>query len=242
MLQLRADERQYAITKGQGDDDGWLRYYVCNCVVFGLATGPLLWSRVAAAAMRLSQAVLKNYESDINCYIDDPLIVSVASTPQQHTRHLLYYTGLWLSLGLEVSWKKVHRGQELQWIGFKFKVCGPEHLDLHVELADAKRAKLLQVFDQLEQCRGVVPLHLLQYSVGVLGWLSSAIPAARPWLSILWSVITGYKEPVKATTRRRKGLIFVKQIANAIRWLRGLLHLTDGNVGLSKVHRWRHMQ
>ena len=185
MLQLRADERQYAITKGQGDDDGWLRYYVCNCVVFGLATGPLLWSRVAAAAMRLSQAVLKNYESDINCYIDDPLIVSVASTPQQHTRHLLYYTGLWLSLGLEVSWKKVHRGQELQWIGFKFKVCGPEHLDLHVELADAKRAKLLQVFDQLEQCRGVVPLHLLQYSVGVLGWLSSAIPAARPWLSIL---------------------------------------------------------
>ena len=85
MLQLRANERQYVIIEGQDDDDGWPRYYVCNCVVFGLATGPLLWSRVAAAAMRLSQAVLKNYESDINCYTDDPLIDSVASTPQQHS-------------------------------------------------------------------------------------------------------------------------------------------------------------
>ena len=238
MLQLRADERCYVVIKGQDDEEGWSRYYVCNCVVFGLATGPL-WSRVAAAAMRLGQAVLKSHETDINCYIDDPLIVSVASSPQQHTRHLLYYTGLWLSLGLEVSWKKVHRGQELQWIGFKLSVCGPDSLDLHVELADAKRDKLLQVFDQLEQSRGMMPLQLLQYAVGVLGWLSSAIPAARPWLAILWSVITGYREPVKATTRRRKGLILVKQVENAVRWLKGLLHLSDGKVGLSKIHRWR---
>lgn len=123
---------------------------------------------------------MKSYETDINCYIDDPLMVSVAGSPEEHTKHLLCYTGLWHSLGLDVSWKEVARGRSLQWIGFQLTVTGTQMLDLRVELAEAKKQKLLAVFNQLDSYRGVMPSHLLPFAAGVLGWLSSAIPAARP--------------------------------------------------------------
>ena len=239
MLQLRADERKFVVMKGLPDDKGRQRYYVSSCVVFGVATGPLVWSRVAAAAMRLGQSVMQAWETDVHCYIDDPLIVSVAQSTEQHTRHLLCYTGLWRSLGLDVSWKKVVRGQTLQWIGFQLTVTGPDSLDMQVELAESKKQKLLDVFEQLEQNHGMIPLHLVQYAVGVLGWLSSAIPAARPWMAMLWAALTSVREPTKATTRRRKGLIFAKQVANALRWLKALLHLRQGEPGLCKLHCWR---
>ena len=64
-----------------------------------------------------------------------------------------------------------------------------EERDLYVELMDNKRDKLLSTFAELEKCKGMVPLQLLQYAVGVLGWLSSAIPISRPWLAMLWAVI-----------------------------------------------------
>ena len=167
--------------------------------------------------MRVTQAALLSYETDVNCYIDDPLVMSVAASHQEHTRHLLVYVGLWTALGLEISWHKVVRGRSLNWIGFSLELCGPQGLDLLVQLADAKKAKLLDTLEELRSCRGVMPIRLLRYAVGVLGWLSSAVPAARPWLSMIWAAITGAREPVKESTRRRKGLIFVRQVDNALR-------------------------
>ena len=237
LLQLREDERGFVVMKGLNDEWGRPRYYVSKCIVFGVATGPLIWSRLAAAAMRVTQAALLSYETDVNCYIDDPLVMSVAASHQEHTRHLLVYVGLWTALGLEISWHKVVRGRSLNWIGFSLELCGPQGLDLLV--ADAKKAKLLDTLEELRSCRGVMPIRLLRYAVGVLGWLSSAVPAARPWLSMIWAAITGAREPVKESTRRRKGLIFVRQVDNALRWLHALLHLHHNWVGLYKVHKWR---
>ena len=224
--------------KGLPDDTGRQRYYLSSVVVFGLATGPLLWSRVAAAAMRISQSVLKAEEADVHCFVDDPLIVSMADSEQQHTKHFLYYALVWLGLGVQISWKKVSKGKSLQWIGFQLSIVDDDAASLQVELAPAKVQKLLDTFNELEARRGVVPLQLLQYAVGVLGWLSSAIPLSRPWLAMLWAVITQQKEPAKETTRRRKGLVFVKQINNAVKWLKALLTLDDQKYGLVKVHRW----
>lgn len=238
MLQLREDEKAFVVMKGQDDHLGRCRYYISNVVVFGLTTGPLLWSRLAAATMRLSQSVLKQHEANVCCYIDDPVIGSVASTPAEHTRHFLYYAALWLALGLDISWKKVSRGQSIQWIGFQLSLVGPSRRDLLVELAPSKRDKLMSTLQELDACRGMVPIHLLQYAVGVLGWLSSAIPLARPWLAMLWAAITQVRDPVRNSTRRRKGLVFVKQVNNAITWLKALLHLREGYTGLHKLHCW----
>ena len=120
MLNLRADEKKYVVMKGLRDSEGRDRYYVSHVCVFGLATGPLLWSRLAAAAMRISQSVLAPHEAEVNCFVDDPLVVTVAASFREHTKLVSYYLLVWLSLGLEVAWNKADRGFSLQWIGFKF--------------------------------------------------------------------------------------------------------------------------
>ena len=116
MLNLRQDERAYVLMKGLPDDTGRQRYYLSSVVVFGLVTGPLLWSRVAAAAMRISQSVLKAEEADVHCFVDDPLIVSIADSVIQNssTLSILYYALVWLRLGLQISWKKVSKGKSLR--------------------------------------------------------------------------------------------------------------------------------
>jgi len=94
---------------------------------------------------------------------------------------------------------------------------------LTVRLIESKRKKLLETMAEIGKHRGVVPQKLFQYAVGVLGW----VPMARPWLSLLWGAITQNKEPVKESTRRRKGLVFVKQIQHAVRWLSALVRELD---------------
>lgn len=51
--------------KGLDDEWGQPRYYVSKCIVFGVATGPLIWPRLAAAAMRVAQSAMLSYETDI---------------------------------------------------------------------------------------------------------------------------------------------------------------------------------
>lgn len=92
-----------------------------------------------------------------------------------------------------------------------------------VRLIESKRKKLLETMAEIGKHRGVVPQKLFQYAVGVLGW----VPMARPWLSLLWGAITQNKEPVKESARRRKGLVFVKQIQHAVRWLSALVRELD---------------
>ena len=195
ILQLREDERGFVVVKGWPTSEGHPRYYISNCVVFGLSTGPLLWCRLAAAAMKLGQAVLESWEADVHCYIDDPIIVSMATSEAGQMRNFVRYVGLWCALGLELSWGKVAWGKELQWIGFKFTIQGEWDDELRVQLADSKKEKLLEVFAEVEAYRGMVPLYLLQYAVGVLGWLSSAVPVARPWMAMIWAAITQARHP-----------------------------------------------
>ena len=235
---LREDERKFVIVKGLSNQDGLPQYYVMRVVVFGLAPEPLLWARLCAAAMRLSQATLKAEEADVNTFVDDPVVVSMADSSRGHACIALRYFAVWRLLGLDIAYHKADRGSKLVWIGFQLELVGPGNRDLRVVLTDQKQQRLSEVFNNILDCKGVIPLHLLQYAVGVLGWVTSAIPAARPWLAMVWAAITKRQDPVRETTRRRKGLIFVKQVVNAIRWLHCLVQ-GEGAHSLQKVYRWR---
>ena len=239
MLKLRDDERKYLVVKGMEDSQGRPRYYVMRVVVFGVAPGPLLWGRLAAAAMRISQAVVKNFEGEVNTFVDDPLVISMACSQREHTATFVRYLATWRVLGLEVAWHKADRGTTLTWIGFQLTLCGKAESDLRVELTAQKQAKLEEVFEKILACKGVVPVHILQYAVGVLGWMTSAISISRPWLAMLWAAITQRQHPTRSTTRVRKGLVFVKQVENAVRWLHALIRTEAGGVRLQKVFRWR---
>lgn len=76
--------------------------------------------------------------------------MSTANLSHEHLKHLLTYVGIWTALGLEISWNKVVRGRNLNWIGFNLELCGPQGHDLQIQLAEAKRDKLLATLDELQ--------------------------------------------------------------------------------------------
>ena len=57
-----------------------------------------------------------------------------------------------------------------------------------IQLSDEKSTKLSEVLDELLSS-SVIPVSKLQYAAGVLGWLSSIVPAARPWMSMIWGAL-----------------------------------------------------
>ena len=233
MCPLKQDERQFVVAK---DSYGW--YHVSKVVQFGLSPGPLLWARLASAAMRLGQAIVKPWEAAVSTYVDDPLLTVFGESAQARTATVLLYVGLWLALGLRISWNKAVRGSMVQWIGFELELHGTQNCDLTVRLTDSKRKKLLDTLAEIGKHKGVFPLKLLQYAVGVLGWVSSVVPLARPWLAMLWAAITQHRAPSKDSTRVRKGLIFVKQVQHAVRWLTSLVMALDGQApGLQVTFR-----
>ena len=229
-LPLRQDERRYVVSK---DLHG--RYYVRKVVLFGLAPGPLLRARLASAAMRLSQAVAHDGESSAVCYVDDPLMFVIGQTARLRLLGFLRYVALWTALGLKIVWNKACRGWTVVWIGFEISLHQPQSGDMMVQLTQAKRDKLLSVFDQIAQHKGVFPLKLLQYTAGVLGRVSSVMSLARPYSAMIWAAITQHRTPMRDTTRIRKGLVFIGQVEGGLRWLHALTSATSTDaVGLRR--------
>ena len=194
--------------------------------------------------MRLSQATTKDGELAMACYVDDPLMCVKAPTPLARMRIFCMCALVWQCLELEISWKKGSHGQQIQWIGFEVQLSKEHEGDVIVRMAESKRTKLLELFEELISYPGMVPLRRLQYATGVIGWASSILASTRPWLSMLYAAVTQHQSPGmedgKKQRRRRKGLIFVRQIEHAIRWLNTLIQELDSQYpGLQKTFRWR---
>lgn len=61
------------------------------------------------------------------------------------------------------------------------------------------KAKLLDTHDQSTSRppkvkTGMIPLRLLTYATGVIGWASSVMPTTRPWLAMLCAAATQHKQ------------------------------------------------
>eukprot|EP00919_Chromeraceae_sp_WS-2016_P019672 GHVR01046837.1.p1 GENE.GHVR01046837.1~~GHVR01046837.1.p1 ORF type:complete len:183 (+),score=15.44 GHVR01046837.1:78-626(+) len=69
MLRTHPRERRFLACRALGT------YFVFCTVFFGVGTGPLVWCRVAASMMRITQAALGTDTSRIACFMDDPLLV-----------------------------------------------------------------------------------------------------------------------------------------------------------------------
>ena len=80
---------------------GWFRYMT---VMFGIASGPLVWGRVAAALMRLGQSTLQD-EGCLACYVDDP-IMSTRGVGDELLIKQFRVALLWTALGFKMAWTK----------------------------------------------------------------------------------------------------------------------------------------
>lgn len=233
-LRLLESERANTIVKGT---DG--SYYIMKCVCFGLACGPTLWGRVASMVMRLSQAATLSCEGRVQCYVDDPIIVCVGRTTRDRSRIFCRYLLVWCALGFPISWGKTGRGRAIQWIGISLSLEGDHGKDLRVVLPPDKTQKLTTAFEELIQQgrKGVVPERMLQATAGLMAWVANLIPMARPWASALWAALTASRcDPVRSTTRIRKGLVFWKQLQHAVLPLMAMLKVACDSMDGSPVH------
>lgn len=231
-LNLMEAERGFLVIKGITG-----KYYVSKVVLFGAAAGPLLWCRLIASAMRVTLSLAVKGESEVSTFVDDPVIVAVAKEKRERSWIFVRLLVFWMSLGLKLSWSTAQRGTSLTWTGFELNVFQDPFA---VRLAAAKRDKLLNILKELQESKGMMSISKLQHAAGLLGWVTSAKPSARPWMGMLWAALLQAKDPVRETTRVRKGLIFVRQVNHALRWITTLVRsLYNSHGSLQKSCPWR---
>ena len=99
-----------------GTIDGVYGYFVYLALLFGAVGGPLLWGRVAAWLMRCTAAIKSESETQLQCFVDDPLM-AVQGTPRERVKRISRILLLWRALNFKVAWHKTQRGQAVEWIG-----------------------------------------------------------------------------------------------------------------------------
>ena len=211
---LAQEERKHVVVKATGTI-----YYILEVVAFGLACGPLLWSRLAAALLRLAQAAGWD-RLQLQCYVDDPVLLVSAPSQQERSIEMALPLLLWQSLGCKLSWSKLQRGSTIQWIGFQLQLT---EVGMVATLAQDKATKLQTTLEELLDHKGVIAVQKLRSAAGLLGWLTSIVKHARPWVGMIWGSITECEARQEKTARVRKNLVFLKQVEMA---LRTLLRLT----------------
>eukprot|EP00438_Fugacium_kawagutii_P006495 Skav236810 [mRNA] locus=scaffold80:84417:96749:+ [translate_table: standard] len=188
-----------------------------RCVWFGLACGPLLWGRLASAAMRLAQSCCTGWDGRIQCYVDDPIKVACGKSSVERTVVFFRATLLWSVLGFKLAWGKAARGTTINWIGVSLQLEGSRFRTLRVALPEDKTTKVLTVLKDVQACKGMISISVLESTTGLMAWIANIIPLARPWTAMLWAALHAAKiqsaaGPKRDGARVRKGLAFKKQL------------------------------
>eukprot|EP00435_Cladocopium_sp_Y103_P039029 s2094_g10.t1 len=200
---LARSERKHVVVKASG-----ATYFILEVVAFGLACGPLLWSRLAAALVRLAQGACWD-TARVQCYVDDPVLVVKGHDALAKAINLAVPLLLWQALGCQLSWNKMQLGNSVQWIGFCMQLKGD---CMVAQLSEDKLAKLQAALNELLAAKGVIPVQQLRAVAGLLGWLTSIVKLARPWVGMLWGSVAECEARVPQ-------LVFAKQVSMALRTL-----------------------
>ena len=220
-LEVHPDERGYIVVKGSKG------FFLLKVICFGLACGPVLWGRVAAAIMRLGQAATRDPEGRVQCFVDDPLMIAMGKVRRDRTLVFARYTLFWTCLGFQLAWHKTVRGIHVDWIGVSLQLSEDARRMVVCLTAD-KAQKLLDAFAEIKAAKGMIATARLRQIAGLLSWVSNLMPSARPWTSMIWAAVHSAEGPksVKSGTRQRKGLTFIKQILHAVLWLEAMVRAT----------------
>ena len=200
-------------------------YFVFCTVLFGVGTGPLVWCRVAASIMRISQAVLAH--TRIACFVDDPILV-LGGTRDARMSLALQALLLWCALGAGISWKKASFGQGVQWIGGQLSLdCG--RFAIRVSLPPKRIESFLEEILAIQSCkRGMICRDRLRSLAGLGSWIGGLAPQVKPFVRQIWGAVSA-----RTKSGSQGKLVFRKQIDSALHWLR--LFALGNRGGLSKT-------
>ena len=131
--------------------------FSCRTVMFGVGSGPLVWSRVAAWVMRSTQAWLTNKCAQTNCFVDDPIIL-LKGTSAQRRKLAMGVLLWWASLGLKPAYEKGSFGPEAVWIGTHL-VINAKANKIEIRLPAKKNLEILAILVDLMDGPGSTMKH-----------------------------------------------------------------------------------
>ena len=221
MLRTFPSERRFLSGKALG------AYFVFTTVLFGVGTGPLVWCRVAAAMMRITQAALS--DARLCCFIDDPITIA-AGTEDARLATSLSALLLWCAMGAGISWDKACYSSSVTWIGAQFSF-GHELWAVTVSLPPRKVEALLCEITAIKSIKkGMVQRERLRALAGLGAWIGGMAPQVKPFVRQIWAAITSKNKNGKIPK-----LVYLKQISSALKWLELFCRGAQG--GLAKTFR-----
>ena len=196
---------------------------VFNTLVFGSASSPTLWGRMAAWLGRTTAAVSL---ADPQIYVDDP--VYTLEGPDLVTAATdLAVVLLWTAVaGFPVKLSKATGGKRIEWVGASI-LCRDEEKAVVVTIPKAKVAQLLAETEK-HLGRAVIGAKELRSYAGALSFVAGLVPHLRPFLATFWAALSKHDITSDGSpyTRTRK-LIHVRRVSPALRWVKALLSGTE---------------
>ena len=175
------------------------RWFVYHRLLFGVASGPLLWGRVGAFVGRSTQALYAPAEARLHIFVDDPIQIA-RGAPAQTLRIHMISIAWWLALGLQIAWHKGSRGAQVDWIGARLSLSTHQRA-LRVSLPDAKRTELLASCQSALAVAGVSAAALRRLA-GKCSWVAGLVPQLRPFVRQIWGACAASKGSVVVPLRR----------------------------------------
>ena len=177
------------------------KWYVYRRIPFGLASAPLLWARLAAACMRVSQALWPSWRLRLQCYVDDPAY-AIFGNPRPLLAQLFLF---WEVLGCKMAYKKGSLAKAIEWIGVSIATGHDPTHGLYVKLSipHAKLGQLKQEICSL-LAANLVDCKQLVSAASRMSWIGGILPWMRGFASCLWATVSaqsGGKSP-RATVQQ----------------------------------------
>ena len=207
-LQVSEQERHYLA--GECPVKGCFSY---KRIMFGVASGPLTWGRVAAQLMRFSQALSNKESLAMACFVDDP-IIGIVGTDEFRSRLFTKLTLPWATLGFRLAWSKACRGTTLVWIGVQIAI-NMKLRTICLTIPADKLQKLVTHARSILACSGVAPRKLVRSFAGLGEWVAGVVPQLKPFMTMVWAALS--------TDGKDTHFIFVQQITRPLNWVVALI-------------------
>ena len=236
------------------DERGWLTFScskgwaVFQRICFGMATAPLIWGRVAAAAARIGQAAFGPNELRIQMFVDDPAVVAQGSL-QQRRRSVGLLLLLWSVLGLKLNWPKGQHGSSVDWIGTSISLRTLNgQAAVRCQLTRKKSEEVIQLVKDLHDETGMVASKRVLRLAGILAWTSGLFPHMKAYNAALWATISatrdeaeghqGWADKTRTSKKRPSYMVFVKRFRPALQWIHTLFSQVSNSADDVCLGRW----
>ena len=184
-------EERYAVTAAKPTEqvDSPMEFVIFDTLVFGAASSPTIWGRFASWLARTTATI--EPRASLQVYVDDPAFILRGDWGEavEQLTNILVWTAV---TGFPVKLAKAAGGKKIQWVGAELRVHDEARM-VEVTIPKEKIEKVQTLTDKYLS-KPVVGCRELRSYVGILSFIAGLIPHLRPFLSSLWSVLSGGHE------------------------------------------------